>query len=191
MLTAWVWGTFIFTALFNWTVNGRSILPMAPAVGILLARQWRVARAGMALAPLALSAVFAVMVARADYVQAMAVRQSARQASDRYGRGPTALWFEGHWGFQYYLMTLGGKAVELERPGFRDGDILALPLNNSNLNFPGPPVNGLSVAGPRFLSDMNIFNGGGFYSSKLGPLPFVFGRIDPENVAVYVCNTSP
>ena len=39
LLALWVMGTFVFTAVFNWTINGRSILPMAPAVGILLARR--------------------------------------------------------------------------------------------------------------------------------------------------------
>ena len=29
-------GTFFFAAFLNWTVNGRTILPMAPAVAILL-----------------------------------------------------------------------------------------------------------------------------------------------------------
>ena len=38
-LALWVLGTFLFAAFFNWTVNGRSLLPMAPAVGILLARR--------------------------------------------------------------------------------------------------------------------------------------------------------
>jgi hypothetical protein len=39
LLALWVFGTFLFTAFFNWTVNGRSLLPMAPAVGILIARR--------------------------------------------------------------------------------------------------------------------------------------------------------
>ena len=39
LLLLWIVGTFAFTVFVNWTVNGRSILPMAPAVGILLARR--------------------------------------------------------------------------------------------------------------------------------------------------------
>ena len=39
LLLLWVFGTFLFTAFFNWTVNGRSLLPLAPAVGILIARR--------------------------------------------------------------------------------------------------------------------------------------------------------
>ena len=39
LLAARVWGTFLFASFINWTVNGRSLLPMAPAVAILLARR--------------------------------------------------------------------------------------------------------------------------------------------------------
>jgi 4-amino-4-deoxy-L-arabinose transferase-like glycosyltransferase len=39
LLVLWVMGTFLFAAFFNWIVNARSILPMAPAVGILIARR--------------------------------------------------------------------------------------------------------------------------------------------------------
>src|SRR5437588_3234677 len=38
-LLLWVVGSFWFTAYLNWTVNVRSVLPMIPAVGILLARR--------------------------------------------------------------------------------------------------------------------------------------------------------
>ncbi len=41
LLLLWVVGTFWFTAYLNWTVNARSILPMVPAIGILLARRLR------------------------------------------------------------------------------------------------------------------------------------------------------
>jgi hypothetical protein len=39
LLALWVLGTFVFTAFLNWTVNARSVLPLNPAAGILLARR--------------------------------------------------------------------------------------------------------------------------------------------------------
>jgi hypothetical protein len=39
LLGLWVFGVLIFASLCNWTINGRSILPLLPAVGILLARR--------------------------------------------------------------------------------------------------------------------------------------------------------
>jgi 4-amino-4-deoxy-L-arabinose transferase-like glycosyltransferase len=39
LLCLWLGGTFFFAGFVNWTINGRSILPMAPAAGILIARR--------------------------------------------------------------------------------------------------------------------------------------------------------
>jgi len=39
VLLLWIMGTFGFATYFNWTTNGRTILPMVPAVGILVARR--------------------------------------------------------------------------------------------------------------------------------------------------------
>ncbi len=39
LLASWIFGTFIFAAFLNWTINARSILPLIPAAGILLARR--------------------------------------------------------------------------------------------------------------------------------------------------------
>ena len=39
-------------------------------------------------------------------------RVAAVAIHDRYGNSRQSLWFEGHWGFQYYLEARGAKAVE-------------------------------------------------------------------------------
>jgi hypothetical protein len=195
LLASWVLGTFVFTALLNWTINGRSILPMAPAVGILLARRlaggagandkrpaswrrgWRIAWAA--------AAVFAFLVAQSDYVLAAAVRQSALQTSRHYRRDGQSLWFQGHWGFQYYMAETGGLAQEKEQPEPRPGDILVVPLDNTNLHPPEEPGEELDFAGPRYLTTLNINIGAGFYTSQAGPLPFAFGPVPAEVVIVY------
>src|SRR5438874_6818966 len=57
-LACWVAGTFLFTAFLNWTVNVRSVLPLIPAIGILLAR--RLEKLGNAPQRLAASIVIAL-----------------------------------------------------------------------------------------------------------------------------------
>jgi hypothetical protein len=201
LLGLWVLGTFLFTAFLNWITNGRSLLPMAPAVAILLVRRLeRNVLAGRQNWPrgvmlcLAAGAVLAQLTARADFQLADAVRQSARQVWAKYGQTTTRLWFQGHWGFQYYLEALGALPLDMKDSVVAPGERLAIPRNNSNLlpfdRFLPPSQEAirrevLMVPGPAWLATCNGTVGAGFYASVWGPLPFVFGRVPPESVAVY------
>jgi len=192
LLVLWVLGTFAFAAFCNWIVNARSLLPMAPAVGILLARRLEggsvaIQRPG-ALAvgvPLAAGAVLALLVARADFLFAVALRRAAQETRARAGRGRPTLWFEGHWGFQYYMEAPGTSALDVIRSAPKPGDALALPLGIAHVR--PPPRNAavqatLAIPGPRWLATVNPDIGAGFYASVIGPLPFAFGAVPPQNV---------
>jgi hypothetical protein len=198
LLALWVVGTFSFAAFFNWTINGRTILPVVPAMGILLVRRlgrnfpaghrawsWGV------LPCLIASAVLALLVARADFLQAEAVRQNAREICAQYRSGRSTVWFQGHWGFQYYMEKLGASALDLANPALKAGDTLAVPLNNTTLRSPKIKLGNLTPAGvitapkSRFLATMDQTAGAGFYAANLGPLPFAFGHVPPESVVVY------
>ena len=48
MLALWLFGTFAFAVFVNWTVNGRSVLPMVPAMAILVMMAWKRHRSGAA-----------------------------------------------------------------------------------------------------------------------------------------------
>ena len=196
LLALWVLGTFLFAAFFNWTVNGRSILPMAPAVGILLARRLeQKVLTGRKTCPrsvaicLAASAALALLVTRADFCLALAVRQSAQQACVKYGREPGALWYQGHWGFQFYMDAMGALPLDMRHSALKPGDTFVVPENNTSLF----PVNSgtatlretIAVFGPRRLTTWSTPAGAGFFAAAEGPLPFAFGRVPPENVFVY------
>ncbi len=196
LLALWVLGTFVFTAFVNWVVNGRSILPMAPAVGILIARgldqnvlperkPW-MRGAALCLPP---AAVLALLVARADCLMAVAVRESAQEVCNQ--RQPTdgTLWFQGHWGFQYYMEAGGAHPLDIKHSSLKPGDNLALPANNTSLqpNLSRMILRGtLFVAGPHLLTTWSQPTGAGFYASIWGPLPFAFGRVPPESVSLYL-----
>jgi 4-amino-4-deoxy-L-arabinose transferase-like glycosyltransferase len=130
LLTLWVAGTFVFAAFANWTVNGRSLLPMLPAVGILLARRWQHAgklRPRALAAGVTASALLALLVAQSDFQLAVAVRRSAQESMARYGQNQAAVWFEGHWGFQYYMEKLGATAVDNKHSAQHPGNIRMSP----------------------------------------------------------------
>ena len=196
LLALWVLGTFFFAAFVNWVVNGRSFLPMAPAVGILIARGLeqkgpleRKAWMWGAAFCLILSAGLALLVARADYLLAVAVRKSAQEVCAQCQPADGTLWFQGHWGFQFYMEADGARPLDIKHSFLKPGDNLALPANNTILrpNLSRMISRGtLFVSGPRLLATWSQSAGAGFYASIWGPLPFAFGPISPESVSVYI-----
>jgi hypothetical protein len=195
LVSLWAGGTFLFAAYLNWTINARSILPMIPAAAILIAYVLEnrtlaptprfIAGTGAALLA---AALVSVRVARADANLANAGRTAAAQLS-REVHGSATVYFEGHWGFQYYLEQSGARPADLRNSPFHAGDVLVIPENTTN-SFGPPP--GFVLAGTRIfelplaggVATMSEPAGAGFYASVWGPLPFVFGRVPPERYLV-------
>jgi 4-amino-4-deoxy-L-arabinose transferase-like glycosyltransferase len=195
LLFLWVVGTFVFVTFFNWTVNGRTILPMTPAVGILLMRRIEQGRypeskiAKYLVWPLIPAAFIALIVTSADYKLADTQRAEATLISNYYKGIPGTIWFVGHWGFQYYMEALGGRAVDYGSPDIARGDIMVLPSNNTNV-FP-PPANHpykvimvSDIAPVTWISTFADSVGAGFYTHLKGPLPFAFGPVPAEQYRV-------
>jgi len=202
LLASWVLGTFLFTAFFNWTVNARSILPVAPAVGILLVR--RLEQKGLtgrktwsrnAAICLAAGAALALLVTQSDFLLAVAVRQSAQQVCVKYGTKGGTLWYQGHWGFQYYMEALGASPIDIRRSRLKAGEKIALPQNNTTFFQPSPSavsvVETMAIPGPHRLTTWSRGAGAGFYAATWGPLPFAFNHVPPENVVMYDCLPPP
>jgi 4-amino-4-deoxy-L-arabinose transferase-like glycosyltransferase len=184
LLCLWVLGTFVFAAFVNWVNNGRSNLPMAPAVAILIARRLdaRGAGRGPLLAGLAPAALIALLVTYADYAWANLVRSDARDLVAKYAGRTEALKFLGTWGFEYYMEQGGAVPVDGRKAVFQPGELLVIPTNNNKIDLKGvgEPYAEL-LANPRHarpfpLWTMSWENWAGFYASNYGPLPYAFGR---------------
>jgi 4-amino-4-deoxy-L-arabinose transferase-like glycosyltransferase len=190
LLGLWVVGTLVFTSVLNWTVSGRNILPLLPAVSLLVVRRLEArshAHVDRLWIPFALSLGLAMLVARADWQWAESARLAAETIRQRAGTTPIR--FEGHWGFQYYMEQ--GAAVALDRMRFElvPGDLIVVPGNNSYL-FPLPgervqPAFMLEADMSRGLATMSGAVGAGYYSDGWGPMPFVFGSIPPDQYMVF------
>ena len=191
LLTLWVLGTLVFAVYVNWTVNGRSILPMVPAAAILIAR-----RAGRGqnlrpmslklVTPMLLAAIFSLWIAWADAGWAEAGKQAATLIHQKTQNERGTVWFAGHWGFQYYMQALGARPVDVSSfsSSFHEGDFVVLPKNNTNLFEIAPEFVAskelIELQMPRRAATMCPELGAGFYSSVWGPLPFAIGRATPE-----------
>ena len=190
LLAAWVLGVFVFAGFVNWTINGRSILPVLPAAGILIAR--RLEHRGIAMrdwrtvVPLALAAIVALWVTHADAALAGAQRTAALKMKAA-ARGRT-MWFEGHWGYQYYMQFQGGTALDIKTMAAQPGDVVCLAYNNTQIvglpkTITGPTEHFELTVHP-WVSTMRADVGAGFYASVFGPLPYAFGRIPAERYSL-------
>jgi hypothetical protein len=187
LLALWVAGTFVFTAFVNWSINGRSILPMVSAVGILVMRRLDNVRgpAGSMIEwplyyPLVPVAVLGLFVTVADYQGANAARAAATLAHSTPGR-TGKLWFQGHWGFQYYMQALGADCLDTKDMHCAIGDWIVQPDDNYG-RFAMPPETTreravLQVPTSWWVTTMHRLLGAGFYSNHNGPLPFTFGVV--------------
>jgi 4-amino-4-deoxy-L-arabinose transferase-like glycosyltransferase len=190
LLMLWVLGTFIFTGFVNWTINARSVLPLIPAAGILLARRvdafrapsmrWRPAMSALALA---LAGAVSLWLTWADTELADSARTAATLIEQKTRNQPGTVWFMGHWGFQYYMESLGARAVVVNDPPHRPGDYLA--VNGSSRLFEVRPEYVASRDVIEIPMRLGITTaqgrlGAGFYSFDLGPVPFAIGPVPPE-----------
>jgi 4-amino-4-deoxy-L-arabinose transferase-like glycosyltransferase len=189
-LALWIVGTFVFAAFLNWTINARSVLPLIPAAGILLARRLdaktlpSLARfPWLLIVPLVISGAFSLAAASSDTELA----ESARKAADfvhSQSERPANVFFEGHWGFQYYMQSNGAQPVDVQTFRFTPGIMIVIPENNTNILGlpPGVPASQqvIEVKTNAWIATMRPQVGAGFYASVWGPLPFAFGAVPPE-----------
>ena len=189
LLSLWVIGTFFFAAIMNWSITARTLLPMAPAVMILLLRRFNTSQASNGRTlwwPLLPAALVSLLVTTADYKLANTARLASSYFQKRFQTEPGTVWFEGHWGFQYYMEQWRAKPVDQKERGIVSGDLVIIPVNNTNITLPAITARREQVNFPQFLvATMSPETGAGFYSSRWGPLPWVFARIPPEPYLVF------
>ena len=195
VLFLWVVGTFVFAAFLNWTTNARSVLPMVPAVSFLLMRRID-SRFGPAsrhfeprlfwlLLPAAAAAFF---VTHADAWLANSARSAAYLLHEKTKKDFAKVWFEGHWGFQYYMELLGATPLDMKSSMLYTGEQLVVPSNSPNVASFSKDVSLQTVlqTTPRtFVTTMDRAVGAGFYASAWGPLPFAFGQPRPERYELF------
>jgi 4-amino-4-deoxy-L-arabinose transferase-like glycosyltransferase len=197
LLFLWVFGTFLFASHINWTINARVILPMVPAVGILVMRRLNEkndlkhpSKAFLFIWPLIPAAIIALFVTWADVSLANSQRTAARRIHNEFIGYPHTIWFQGHWGFQYYMESLGAKAIDFKRSTIETGDIVIIPKNNTRTE--DMPMDLFHFVGKRqvklspWIGTMSIKYAANFYWDGYGPLPFSFGKIEPEEYLIFL-----
>jgi hypothetical protein len=190
LLFLWIAGTFIFVGAVNWTVSGRNILPMLPAACFVLLRRLESRpQATLHLCwPLGLSLLVALLAAQGDWKFAQSARQAAFLVNQQLGAGSGPIYFEGHWGFQFYMEQLGARPLILNPLQLTPNELVVMPLNNTCwVDLPAAhiePLSQVDVSASGWVSLMNNSTGAGYYSDDWGPAPFVFGPTAPEQYSI-------
>ncbi len=187
LLLLWILGTAVFSAYLNWTVNARSLLPLAPAVAILIARHVEASRNAIIAATAATAAV-ALLAGFADQSYANAQRDAANQLMQHYAGDGHRMWFEGHWGFQYYMQQAGAVPFGFDAT-LHGKDLLVTPSTNTLLLNEGqrPPhhiIETVQIPSSVPAATVNYPMKAAFYSDYMGPLPYVFGAPPAETYTV-------
>jgi tetratricopeptide (TPR) repeat protein len=193
MLVLWIMSGLFFAAVLNWTVCARSFLPMVPAAVILLVRRLEAMRGNAVtwglLWPLIPAAAVTLGLVMADYQLANSARTAAEQIMAKYKTTNRTVWFEGHMGFQYYMERLGGRPIDVERSLLQPDDVVVVPEIGIFIALPPDSVGWVEQFHYVPSSWMNLMWGvdgktAGFYTINFGPVPFVIGKLPPQNYDV-------
>jgi len=179
----------------------RYVLFLAPPVILLALRlsSW-VPSEGRLRAIVAANLLVAAALAFADARQARVYPSVvAEEIRPRLQKSAGRLFFDGHWGFQYYASQIGGEPLdELKPPIFRAGDLVVVakvpwPKLKHPPQAPGLDVETetLIVPGSGFLRTLSCSAGANFYASVISNcdrpalLPFGFSREAVESFVFY------
>ena len=192
LLSLWILGTFSFVTFCNWSITGRTILPMAPAVAILLLRSWEGSAQTKSVRfrylRIILAASVSLLITAADYRQAASAKDASVEFQKRFQAEPGTTWFESHWGFQYYMQQWGAKALNAADSEIYSNDVLVLPANSTSV-IPLPiekmfPFEIVQFPLLPLVSTHSRGTGAAFYSSARGPIPWAIDRVGPETYYV-------
>jgi 4-amino-4-deoxy-L-arabinose transferase-like glycosyltransferase len=192
-LLLWIVGIVVFAAVFNWSLNARTILPMVPPACMLvtraLDRRFPSQRLPIPIvAAMPVVAIIALIVAGADYRLAVTCRFAAERVCGDLHPDTNIVWYAGHSGFDYYMQQHGAHPLPDTTAPIHPGDFVVYPVHNFGAS---PGARGLTfltavpVGSPGFAATMQSDMGAEFYSSFGYGLPFVFGPIQQEVFVVY------
>jgi 4-amino-4-deoxy-L-arabinose transferase-like glycosyltransferase len=158
------------------------LVPCAPAAAILastalaaLPRRAAVASAGTLVAA---GALFGVLILRADEVFAGLGRRAVEELVEPRVAAGDKVWFNAHWGFQWYAERAGAHCVTTSQPHPQRGDYVV----SAEVTITGVPIEAFrgrelvatiadDAPGGRIVSSAD---GAGFYSNGWGYLPWVW-----------------
>jgi 4-amino-4-deoxy-L-arabinose transferase-like glycosyltransferase len=169
------------------------LVPSAPAMAILLARQ-----SGRAPAPVRLvlgsaswlGVLLALLIVRADEAHAGIGRAGGEIVARYVARGET-VWLDGTWGFQWYAMQAGATPMTTVAPRPKPGDIVVVGAEGRLMN-DVPNKTLLEHVTFHAAPGRTMHKPAGFYSNvSWGPLPWIWTHDAFQPIVVWRVTESP
>jgi Dolichyl-phosphate-mannose-protein mannosyltransferase len=193
VLALWIMDGLLFATVIGLTVNARRILPIVPAVAILVVRRMDRSCFGSRPAwcfagPLLLAGFVSIGVTAADYQLAATNKGAAQDLSGEMPRDHK-LWFKGLGGFRYYMEAFGGQPLDIEKSKLEPGDVVVMCFPGDFITLPPGSVGLRRIAEYAPRSWFNVMANGdtqaaGFYEASWGPVPFAVGRLPVQQFFV-------
>lgn len=198
ILLLWFSGIFIMNVISEYSA-ARFVLIMLPPVILLMlriaeggfVRRFKHSSAVM-ICGLFLSLMMSISVAYADYSYADVYRLCKNKIKAMFEGKNQRVFFDGHWGFQYYMEKEGFRCFSPKIDNPRKGDILVIPsvasydmpIDVSSIkeqlgNYPGRHLKLMDIVEYNSwfpVRTMHKEARAGFYSHGWGFLPFAFSK---------------
>jgi hypothetical protein len=184
-LVAWLAVPVVVTPYLQ--LPSKFLLAAAPAAALAVTRALArvpAARARVTLiATVVAGTILGHLILRADAEFAGLGRQAVAQLIPTSGAMSRRVWFDGHWGFQWYAEKAGARPLSLTGPYPDDGDLVVISGMTSMGILDGYPnrrlLQTVSAIRHRGLL-MSRTAGAGFYTNQFGLLPWAWGH-EPED----------
>ncbi len=180
LLATWLFVPLVVTPYLH--LPSKYLLVSAPAVALLVAGELsnrpRLGARCIAGVTLAGGLALGVLVIRADAAFAGLGRRAAAELIAPHVAAGRQVWFDGHWGFQWYAEQAGARCLTATPPHPARGDLAVSSLRSMGGVIAGFPRRRLLAS----LSDdapggrlMSREDGAGFFSNDWGYLPWAWG----------------
>ncbi len=202
MVSGWTIGGFLYLVIFVPFMAVRHLIFIIPAIILILGNKYKdIISYYFWLAGLTVTVILAVILGVSDWIYADVYRRGAKQieqmiAAEQIKKGTrTAVWFGGHWGWQWYAKKAGMKQYDTWNSIFEDGDYLVMPTVEKQYINPFhtlylQPVGKITVSADLFTYFRLMTNYPWFptgYYAMSGPehLPWAFSKLPIEEFNIY------
>lgn len=204
-LSVWFWVVVSYNLVFMPSISVRHLLPLFPPVILLFVQRAESVLQGktnrlivVSLLTVLLGMTLSVPAAIADYILAGSYRTAAEEFSDEYGDIADNVYFQGEFGFRYYMEKNGFTMLGPSQT-VTEGDIIIRSESSSIVGagdhdlFPEPTAEYVKL-----LSEEQVDNSfpvlirtpwtdTGFYSHRMGLLPITVSSSHIDIYSVYLC----